>query len=189
MSLFLVKHQGASRARFHTPAPYENITTVYTVLVKAEFQKVTSHAFFVQLTWFCDCALHTIGVYQLQYFWTSHGFLTWTLHNFLRLGFSSFSKDMDRRFGSLSWRVLQPWHSISFGFHSCEAHECALKKTTRVKHWFQTIFKIVVWMLSNILLLRAWTSQVKIAHCYPWLAFCFVFWYIRVQIWTRRLAA
>jgi len=47
MSLFLAKHQGVSRVRFHTPAPYENITTVYTVLVKAESQKVTSHAFFV----------------------------------------------------------------------------------------------------------------------------------------------
>jgi len=50
MSLFLAEHQGVSRVRFHTPAPYENITTVYTVLVKAESQKVTSHAFFVQLT-------------------------------------------------------------------------------------------------------------------------------------------
>lgn len=50
MSLFLAKYQGVSKVRFHTPALYENITTVYTVLVKGESQKVTSHALFVQLT-------------------------------------------------------------------------------------------------------------------------------------------
>jgi hypothetical protein len=53
--------------------------------------------------WKWDCALFTIGVYQFQYFWMSCGILTWPLHNFLRLGFVSFSKELDRRFDGLAW--------------------------------------------------------------------------------------
>lgn len=53
--------------------------------------------------WKWDCALFTIGVYQFQYFWMSYGILAWPFHNFLRLGFISFSKALDRRFDGLAW--------------------------------------------------------------------------------------